>query len=80
MRSGHRGETANPAVQQPETAEAAAARRRRDMRSIGVMLVAGIMYIGLGVAIPELLFSWFEGAAFLALFAAALHRWERGRA
>ena len=31
-------------------------------------LAAAVAYIALGVAMPEILFSWFEGAAFLLLF------------
>jgi hypothetical protein len=30
-------------------------------------VTAGAAYIGLGVAVPELLFSWIEGAVFLLL-------------
>ena len=35
------------------------------MRELAVYLVAGAAYVALGVAVPELLFSWVEGAAFL---------------
>ncbi len=37
------------------------------MRELALYLVAGVAYIALGVAIPELLFSWVEGAAFLMI-------------
>jgi hypothetical protein len=30
-------------------------------------LVAGVVYVALGVVVPELLFSWIEGAVFLLL-------------
>jgi len=31
----------------------------------GLYAIAAAAYIGLGVAVPELLFSWVEGAVFL---------------
>lgn len=37
------------------------------MRELALYLVAGLVYVGLGVAVPELLFSWVEGAAFLLI-------------
>ena len=37
------------------------------MRELAVYLVAGAAYVALGVAVPELLFSWVEGAAFLLI-------------
>ena len=37
------------------------------MRELALYLGAAAAYVGLGVAIPELLFSWVEGAAFLLL-------------
>jgi hypothetical protein len=37
------------------------------MRELALYLVAGAAYIALGVAVPELLFSWVEGAVFLLL-------------
>jgi hypothetical protein len=37
------------------------------MRELAAYLLAGAAYVVLGVAIPELLFSWIEGAAFLLL-------------
>lgn len=35
------------------------------MKELALYLVAGAVYIALGVAVPELLFSWIEGAVFL---------------
>jgi putative Ca2+/H+ antiporter (TMEM165/GDT1 family) len=37
------------------------------VKELAVYLLAGAVYVVLGVAIPELLFSWIEGAAFLLL-------------
>jgi putative Ca2+/H+ antiporter (TMEM165/GDT1 family) len=37
------------------------------VKELAVYLVAGAVYVVLGVAIPELLFSWIEGAVFLLL-------------
>jgi hypothetical protein len=37
------------------------------VRELALYLVAGAVYVGLGVAVPELLFSWVEGAAFLLI-------------
>lgn len=37
------------------------------MRELALYLAAGAAYVALGVAVPELLFSWVEGAAFLLL-------------
>ena len=37
------------------------------MRELAVYLVAGAAYVALGVAVPELLFSWVEAAVFLLL-------------
>jgi hypothetical protein len=37
------------------------------MRELALYLAAGVAYIALGVAVPELLFSWVEGAVFLLL-------------
>ena len=36
-------------------------------KELVVYVAAAVVYIVLGVAIPELLFSWVEGAAFLLL-------------
>jgi hypothetical protein len=35
------------------------------VRELALYLAAGAAYVALGVAVPELLFSWVEGAAFL---------------
>jgi hypothetical protein len=35
------------------------------MRELTLYLVAGVVYIALGVAVPELLFSWVEAAVYL---------------
>lgn len=35
------------------------------MRELTLYLVAGVFYIALGVAVPELLFSWIEAAVYL---------------
>lgn len=35
------------------------------MRELALYVAAGVVYIALGVAVPELLFSWVECAAFL---------------
>lgn len=37
------------------------------MRELALYLAAGAVYVVLGVAVPELLFSWVEGAAFLLI-------------
>jgi putative Ca2+/H+ antiporter (TMEM165/GDT1 family) len=37
------------------------------VKELAVYLLAGAVYVVLGVAIPELLFSWIEGAVFLLL-------------
>jgi hypothetical protein len=37
------------------------------MRELSLYLVAGAAYIALGVAWPDLLWSWVEGTAFLLL-------------
>jgi hypothetical protein len=37
------------------------------MRELALYLAAGVAYVALGVAVPELLFSWVEGAVFLLL-------------
>jgi putative Ca2+/H+ antiporter (TMEM165/GDT1 family) len=37
------------------------------VKELAVYLLAGAVYVVLGVAIPELLFSWLEGAVFLLL-------------
>ncbi len=51
-----------------------------DVQSFLAMAAMGIAYIALGVAVPEALFSWFEGAAFLAVGMLVLSRLgNRGR-
>ncbi len=37
------------------------------MKELALYLAAAVAYIAAGVAVPELLFSWIEGAAFLLL-------------
>lgn len=37
------------------------------MKELALYLAAAVVYIAVGVAVPELLFSWIEGAAFLLL-------------
>jgi putative Ca2+/H+ antiporter (TMEM165/GDT1 family) len=37
------------------------------VRELALYLVAGAVYVAVGVAVPELLFSWVEGAAFLLI-------------
>jgi hypothetical protein len=37
------------------------------VRELALYLTAGLAYIVVGVAVPELLFSWVEGAAFLLI-------------
>ena len=50
------------------------------MREFLLYAVAGAVYIALGVAFPELLFSWIEGAAFLLLAVVVVPKlWERLR-
>ena len=38
-----------------------------DRQTLLLYLAAGVAYVALGVAVPELLLSWAEGAAFLLL-------------
>ena len=42
------------------------------MRELALYIAAGVVYIALGVAIPELLFSWIEGAVYLLIAVWAL--------
>jgi hypothetical protein len=43
-----------------------------------VYLLAGVVYVSLGIFIPELLFSWWEGVPFLLLFVWTAHAlWKR---
>jgi hypothetical protein len=45
---------------------------------LALYTAAGAVYIALGVAVPELLFSWIEAAVFLLLFVWVLPAlWER---
>jgi putative Ca2+/H+ antiporter (TMEM165/GDT1 family) len=37
------------------------------VRELALYLAAGAVYVAVGVAVPELLFSWIEGAAFLLI-------------
>jgi hypothetical protein len=37
------------------------------VREAELYLVAGLVYVGLGIAVPELLISWPVGAGFLLL-------------
>jgi hypothetical protein len=37
------------------------------MRELALYVAAGVAYVALGIAVPELLFSWVEGAAFLLI-------------
>jgi hypothetical protein len=37
------------------------------MRELALYVAAGGAYVAVGVAVPELLFSWVEGAVFLLL-------------
>jgi hypothetical protein len=37
------------------------------MRELALYVAAGVVYVTLGVFVPELLFSWVEGTAFLLL-------------
>ena len=41
--------------------------RNGDRQALLLYLAAAVAYIALGVAVPELLLSWVEGAAFLLL-------------
>jgi hypothetical protein len=50
------------------------------VRELLQYLVAGAVYVALGVAYPEVLFSWVEGAAFLLLAVVVLPKvWGRLR-
>jgi hypothetical protein len=37
------------------------------MKELALYVATGVTYIALGIAVPELLFSWVEGAAFLLI-------------
>jgi hypothetical protein len=50
------------------------------VKELALYVVAGAVYVTLGVFIPELLFSWVEGTAFLLLAVCALPwLWRRLR-
>jgi hypothetical protein len=50
------------------------------VRELALYIAAGVAYVALGVAVPELLFSWVEGAVFLLVAVWALPAlWERLR-
>ncbi len=37
-------------------------------QTLAIYVLAGLVYVSLGIFIPELLFSWWEGVPFLLLF------------
>ena len=37
------------------------------MKELALYVSAGAVYVALGIGVPELLFSWVEGAVFLLL-------------
>lgn len=41
-------------------------------RELALYVVAGVLYVGIGVAFPEFLFSWFVAAGYLLLCVVAL--------
>jgi hypothetical protein len=50
------------------------------VRELTLYLAAGAVYVALGLAVPELLFSWIEGAVFLLIAVWVLPAlWERLR-
>jgi hypothetical protein len=50
------------------------------VRELALYVAAGVVYTALGVAFPEVLFSWVEGAAFLLLAVVVVPAlWERLR-
>jgi hypothetical protein len=50
------------------------------VKELALYLAAGVVYVALGVAVPELLFSWVEGAAYLLVAVWLLPAlWERLR-
>jgi hypothetical protein len=63
--------------------EEASARRARKARLRGIVpyLVAGVLYVALGVWDPRFLLSWAEGIGFLLLVVwaipASVRRWRR---
>lgn len=69
------GETRSPAARRADAGiEQRERSRLSDFQSFLAMVAIGIAYIALGVAVPEALFSWFEGAAFLAVGMLVLSR------
>jgi hypothetical protein len=48
------------------------------MKELALYVAAGIVYIALGLAVPELLLSWVEGAAFLLVAVWVLPALARG--
>jgi uncharacterized membrane protein YbaN (DUF454 family) len=47
-------------------------------QTVAIYAAAGLVYVALGIFIPELLFSWWEGVPFLLLSIWAAHRiWRR---
>jgi membrane protein implicated in regulation of membrane protease activity len=42
------------------------------VRELALYLVAGVVYVAIGVAVPEFLFSWYVAAAYLLLCVVAL--------
>jgi hypothetical protein len=48
------------------------------VREIGLYLAAGVVYVAIGVAFPEFLFSWFVAAGYLLVCVVALP-WLVGR-
>ena len=48
------------------------------MRELALYLAAGVVYVAIGVAFPEFLFSWFVAAAYLLVAVVAVP-WLVGR-
>jgi hypothetical protein len=42
------------------------------VRELALYLAAGVVYVAIGVAVPEFLFSWYVAAAYLLLCVVAL--------
>jgi hypothetical protein len=59
----------------PSTLRGALARGRREL---ALYLVAAVVYVAIGVAVPEFLFTWVVAAGFLLLVVVALP-WVVGR-
>jgi hypothetical protein len=45
---------------------------RLGWRELALYLAAGVVYVAIGVALPEFLFSWFVAAGYLLLCVVAL--------